>query len=211
MVRSVQTTKISGGADYAKVADRMLEFRKDWPRSKSMTDHEEIRNEEGKVVEVKFYCWLWKDKKDYDEMVKSGVTDIDVLRSTADADGAAKAAASVLEQPKAFEKHQSVATGRALAYLGYAASGEIASFEEMELYEEEKNERLRQYVEDQMILFENAKTLDELKDLWIACTAKANKDLVAAKDKRKLELEAKIEKKPKAKPAPKKEVADEAA
>ena len=204
--RQLKTTKLSGGGEYAKVADRMLEFRKDFPRSKSMTDHEEVRNEAGQVVEVKFYCWLWKDKKDFDEMVKSGVTDINVLRSTADSDGAAKADAKVLTQPKAFEKHQSVATGRALAYLGYAASGEIASFEEMELYEEEKARQAEEYVTEQLDLIENAKSIDDLREIWKDLSMKAEPRLMQAKDKRKVELESKTQPK---KVAPKEESADE--
>ena len=36
---------------------------------------------------------------------------------------------------KSFEKLESIAVGRALAFAGFSADGEIASFEEMEEYE----------------------------------------------------------------------------
>lgn len=195
MSERVQTTKISGGADYAKVAERLKKFREDWPNSKTETDHKTLEN--GVTI---FKAWIWKDKTEYMEVIKSGVSMRDA-RGTADADG--DASGVVGKKEKDFEKLQSIAIGRALAMLGYMASGEIASFEEMELYYKEKREREAQYIEDQLIAFENAKTLDELKDLWIACTAKNVKELVEAKDKRKSELEAKAESKPK---APKKKI-----
>lgn len=189
--RQIKTTKISGGAEYAKVADRMLEFRKDWPRSKSMVATVEHRDQNGTLIDVEFFSWLWKDSAKFDKLVESGVTDLEVLRSTADANASTTATAKALEAAKAREKHQSVAQGRALAYLGYAASGDIASFEEMELYEQEKSRRTENYVNEQLDLLENAKDIDTLRELWKACQMKAEPKLLEAKDKRKAELEAK--------------------
>lgn len=122
--RKAQTMQLSGNA-YAKVAERLKLFREDWKNSKSETSHTYM--EDGSV---EFKAWLWKDKSEYIDLVKSGVTDKEILRSTADADGDAKGAVGT--KVKDFEKLQTIAMGRALANLGYLASGEIASFEEME-------------------------------------------------------------------------------
>lgn len=193
MSDSVNTTKITGGAEYAKVADRLKKFREDWPNSKIETDSKTL--EDGTT---EFKAWIWKDKTEYMEVLKS-VGDQKVARGSADADGDARGKLGGKE--KDFEKLQSIAVGRALAMLGYMASGEIASFEEMELYYKEKAEKQKQYVEDTIIELENAKTLGELKDIWMAVTNKAVPAIIEAKDKRKTELEAKA-------PKPKKEASD---
>lgn len=45
-----------------------------------------------------------------------------------------------VDKVKAFEKLETVAVGRALAFAGFLADGEIASYEEMEDYETAKAE-----------------------------------------------------------------------
>jgi len=123
--RKAQTTKIGGGADYAKVAERLRLFREDNPRGKHESAYEV--DVDGSLV---FTVWLWKDKTDLLDLMKSGITDKDALRSSADANGNSKG--QIESKAKDFEKLESQALGRALANLGYLASGEIASFEEME-------------------------------------------------------------------------------
>lgn len=186
--KQLQTTKLNGGGQYAKVADRMKEFRQDWPKGKSETDYKEVKDEAGNLLYIDFKAWLWKDKSEFMELVKAGVTDVKTLRSTADADGAARAKIDPNKE-KEFEKLQTIALGRALALLGYMASGEIASFEEMEEYYAEKQAKLDAYINEQTELFENAKTLEELRDLWIATTAKTSQRLIDAKNARKAQLE----------------------
>lgn len=193
MTRNVDTTKISGGADYAKVADRLKKFREDWPNSKTETDY--ITLEDGSI---EFKAWIWKDKTEYLEVLKTIGNKLEA-RGSADADGDARGQIDP-NKVKDFEKLQSVAIGRALAMLGYMASGEVASFEEMELYYKDKADKQRQYVEDVTIELENAKTLAELKDTWMAVTNKALPEIIAAKDKRKAQLEAKAPKPKKEKP-----------
>ncbi len=187
--RRVQTTKIGGGADYAKVADRLKEFRTQFPNSK--IEISEAIKDDDLVV---FKAWVWKDKGELIELAKAGVTDKDTLRSTSDADGAARSRVGVKE--KDYEKLQSIAVGRALAMLGFLASGEIASFEEMEEFVSYKQQQRAEYVEGELEKFKHAKTMDELKRFWID-TDKTVPEIVAAKDKRKSELEATSKKKEK--------------
>lgn len=141
--RKAQTTKIGGGADYAKVAERLKLFREDHSKSKHESAYE--IDVDGTIV---FTVWLWKDKTELLDLLKAGVTDKDALRSSADANGNAKSMTAIIKEAaagkakeKEFEKLESIALGRALANLGYLASGEIASSEEMEEYEKFRQEQ----------------------------------------------------------------------
>lgn len=174
MTRKTETTKL-GNKDYASVAQRIKEFRADHPNSKILS--REITLENGDVI---FKAYIWRDRDTY----ISG--DLD----SADSDGMAKAPAKSFEKEKQFEKLQTIAIGRALAILGYLASGEIASFEEMEEFLRDKEEKRQAYIQEQVELFDHAKSIDELKELW-ATTNKVEPAIIAAKDKRKAELEAK--------------------
>jgi hypothetical protein len=149
MNRSVQTTKIekkykdkktgewkSLTIDFAKVNDRLMEFRKEHPRGKIST-----RSQDDASGRTKFKAYVWKDKSDYIEMLKH-VTDPEVALLTADADASARNSTT---EEKDFEKLETIAVGRALAYLGYSVGGEIASSEEMDEfygYQEEKFQKL---------------------------------------------------------------------
>lgn len=201
--RRAQTTKIGGGADYAKVAERLKLFRSEWPRSKQESAYEV--DVDGTTV---FTVWLWKDKTDLIEIMKSGVVDKEVLRSSADANGTAKSSQAIAAsngtaraaKEKEFEKLESIALGRALANLGYLASGEIASFEEMEEFEKFQQQKREDEVKEAVASLEAAKSMDELKKAFVATGMMENPLVVAAKDKRKSEL-AKVEKTPPPKPA----------
>lgn len=172
--RRTDTVKLAG-KDYASVAQRIKEFRADHPNSKILSREKQL--ESGETV---FKAYIWRDRNTY----ISG--DLD----SADSDGMAKSKPTDGDKEKWFEKLQTIAIGRALAILGYLASGEIASFEEMEEFLKDKEEKRQAYIQDQIELFDHAKTMDELKELW-AGTNKYEKDIIAAKDKRKAELEAK--------------------
>lgn len=179
--RQAQTTTIGGGAAYAKVAERLKLFRSDHGHSKQESAYEV--DVDGSLV---FTVWLWKDKTDLIDLMKSGVTDQAVLRGSADANGNAKG--TVGSKEKDFEKLESVALGRALANLGYLASGEIASFEEMEAFEEYQEKQRQEAVAEAVESLNNAKTMDELKKAFVATNMMENPLVVAAKDKRKSEL-----------------------
>ena len=105
----VKTTKIGGGADYAKVSERLKAFRSENPRASIVTIP--IPQEGGMMM---FKAHIVKDKSD---------------EFSADATGHALQTKTGL---KDFEKLETIAVGRALALLGYASDGEIASSDEME-------------------------------------------------------------------------------
>lgn len=67
---------------------------------------------------------------------------------------------------KAFEKLETVAVGRALAYLGFGIDGSIASFEEMEtFYEKESDTEVKKDEKNQNITWLDEKTFNTLKAL----------------------------------------------
>lgn len=183
--RTADTIKVSGGADYAKVAERVKLFREDFPKSKIETEKSLDRDFEGNATGAILYkAWIWKDKTQLLELMAGGVTDKDVLRSSADSDGDMSGPAGLKD--KDSEKMQTAAIGRALSNLGYLAGGEIAGFEELELKSDLEKRKNEAYVKEQIALFKKADA-DELLKLWLA-TDKTNDDIRAAKDARKEEL-----------------------
>ncbi len=189
--RKAQTMQLSGNA-YAKVAERLKLFREDNPRAKTESAYE--TDVDGTIV---FTVWLWREKADLLELMKSGVVDKEVLRSSADANGTAKSStplakdattATRVAKTKEFEKLESVALGRALAMLGYLASGEIASSEEMEEFENFRAQQRNDAIQAAIETLNAAKTMDELKKAFIATRMMAIPEVIEAKDKRKAEL-----------------------
>jgi hypothetical protein len=189
--RKAQTTTIGGGAIYAKVAERLKLFREDNPKGKQESAYEV--DVDGTIV---FTVWLWKNKQELLDLMKAGVTDRDALRSSADANGNAKSSNKIIKEgstntkagEKEFEKLESIALGRALANLGYLASGEIASSEEMEEFEAYQKQQREEAVKDAVASLNAAKTMDDLKKAFVATGMMENALVVAAKDKRKSEL-----------------------
>lgn len=211
--RKASTINLSG-SDYAKVAERLRLFRTDWPKSKTETHYEyDIDQDGGK--QIIFTVWIWKDKADYIDVLKE-VKDAEIARGSSDANGTARG--PVGAKQKDFEKLESIALGRALAMLGYLASGEIASFEEMEEFHKFRDQQQAEAVEEGVKSLEAAKTLGDLKKAFVATKMMNIPEIVAAKDKRKSELmnEAKKPETPKpvssdhkpAKPELKKEVSN---
>ena len=177
MSKSLPTIKVSGG-DYAKVAARLKEFKEDNAHSKQESAY--IVTESGQVV---FTVWLWKDKADLIDLMKCGVTDREVLRSSADANGTAKSGTA---KDKDFEKLETIALGRALANLGYLASGEIASYEEMEDFEQYKVDKINEQIRDAVESLQTANTISELKTTFTGLgKLMAVPEIIAAKDERK--------------------------
>lgn len=177
MTIKAQTMSLKGN-NYAKVAERLRLFRQDHPDGKTESAYD--MDVDGTAV---FNVWIWKNKKELLELMKAGVTDKEVLRSSADANGMAKG--SIGNKDKDFEKLETVATGRGLAFLGYLASGEIASSEEMEEFLKAKQESLDTALES----IKNAKTQDELKTVFMSLgRLKLNQDIIQAKDERKAQL-----------------------
>lgn len=122
MTKKVNTIELQKGVNYAKVADRIKLFREDCPNGLIET----TPTIQGDMV--MFKTRILKDKSKPES-----------AEATGHAIGPHKGA-------KAFEKLESISVGRALALLGYMASGEIASSEEMEEFmeyiEDKKQEEL---------------------------------------------------------------------
>ena len=165
--KRAETVKINGGADYAKVAERLRLFREACPRGLIETTPTIMAD--GRLM---FKARVLKDKAD-----------------PSSAEASAHSLATKTTGDKLFEKHESVAVGRALALLGYLASGEIASSEEMEDYEEYREEK-RQTEEtvfsDQL---NGCKSVEELGKVWSALPAEMKVSLVAVKDAMKAKLQ----------------------
>lgn len=138
----VQTTKIGGGADYAKVADRIKLFREQNPNGLIET----TPTITGTMI--MFKARILKDKSDTNSGEASGH--------------------AMLENKgqKAFEKVESIAVGRALALLGYMASGEIASSEEMEEFNDYKEQQRLEKLQELIEQAEQIKTKEELRKFF---------------------------------------------
>ena len=173
--RTTETTKIQGGAEYARVPVRLKMFREDRANGKIETDR--TLNEDGSY---EFTAWVWKDKTEYLEVLKA-IGSAKEARGSADSIGHSK---GMIKGAKDYEKLETVAIGRALAILGYLVSGEVASFEEMELFEADKKAEREVYIQDQISLIETATTTEELKEIW-AQTDKTIPEILEAKDLQK--------------------------
>ena len=124
--RKAETIKIGGNTDYAKVVTRVLEMHADSGECSVETSCEFIQG-----VGVMFRAAVTTKKGTF----------------TGHSFG------KIGNKQKQFEKQETIAVGRALAFAGYLASGEIASYEEMsDFHSPEPPERTHI-------------TTDELKDI----------------------------------------------
>jgi len=162
-MKKVKTMDIKGN-DYAKVAERVKQFREDCPNG--LIDTKPTINPDGSII---FGVRILKDKADTNSGEGTGHS-------------LGKAAGD-----KDFEKLETIAVGRALAMLGYMASGEIASSEEMEEFEAYKNGKIDEAIGEMI----QAETLDKLKTIFTSLgSLMSNSRIIAAKDRRKGELNA---------------------
>ena len=160
----VQTMDLKG-KDYARVPERIKQFREDCPRGVIETTPTFLEG-----GDLMFKAYIVKDKSD---------------ESSSSATGHAH---GKNETVKDFEKLETIAVGRALANLGYLASGEVASTEEMEEYEAMKQERFERDIEEATKQIEKAKDLDKLKELWINLPAEIRDALEVKKEEVKQKL-----------------------
>ena len=87
---------------------------------------------------------------------------------------------------KDYEKLETISVGRALALIGFATDGEVASFEEIEDFNHYKEKQL----EDTIALLNDCDTLDQLKTVFMGLgNLMANPKIVTAKDIKKMELQ----------------------
>lgn len=151
---------------YARVADRLMEFRNANPNGLIET----VPTITGETIIFK--TRIVKDKSD---------------PSSAEATGHAM---GENKGTKAFEKLESVSVGRALALLGYASDGEIASSEEMEEFEAYKAQKLEEMLMDAQEKLESCASLVELKSVWgdLHVEAKTNQGIIDLKEAMKQKL-----------------------
>lgn len=166
----VKTEKI-GNFEYARVADRLKEFRERNPRASIKTTS--VNNEDGSV---KFETFILQDKSD---------------EYSPDATGSAQYTAQEMKGRKAFEKLETISVGRALSMLGYLNDGEIASGEEMEEFESYKQEKFEARVEQALRDLKKVKTLAKLKTAFMAIevSVRADERVINLKDELKGKLQ----------------------
>lgn len=164
-----KTNTISYGSvkAYAQVKDRIKEFRTDCPNglietTPTITD-----------TQVIFKARIVKDKSNPASAEATG-------HSMADVKG---------DKAKAFEKQETIAVGRALALLGYASDGEIASSEEMEEFIEYQQEKRVEAVMEVTEAIGNCATIEELKALWGSLSGEMKVLVQDAQKAKKLQLE----------------------
>ncbi|NCU40895.1 hypothetical protein EOL73_04015 [Candidatus Saccharibacteria bacterium] len=168
----IKTIKVSG-KDYAKVADRLKIFWEQNPNGKIDTERQEGEK-------IRFIARIWRDKETIIELAKAGTTP-EVIKLTASATASADAAK---KGDKENEKLETVAVGRALAMLGYLASGEVASREEMEEFNDYRNEKIAE-LEQEM---EKVESMEELQNLFMSLTKDQKVKLSKTKDKAKARI-----------------------
>lgn len=184
--KRVETMKLKGN-DYAKVASRLKVFWEEHPHGKVSTVH--TTRTDGST---EFKAYIWKDKADFLELLKGGATK-DIAFMSADAEGTANEKSEKVQNEKGFEKLETIAVGRALALLGYLASGEIASGEEMEAFEEYKQEKAAEARETACKALKKAKSMTELRKVYASLPRDVmlSEEVVACKDECKVKLEKK--------------------
>lgn len=153
------------GKDYAQVKDRIIEFRTDNPNG--LIETTPTIRPDGQVM---FKARILKDKGEANS-----------AESTGHSLGANKG-------DKEFEKLETIAVGRALALLGYSSSGEIASSEEMEEFEDYKQSKHVEMIAAMLEKLENCSSLGELKQVWADMPLEAKTALESTKDEIKAKL-----------------------
>lgn len=144
MTKQAKTIKVGGGAEYAKVAERIKMFREDCPSGSIKTTPTFIGEQ------IMFTAEIIKD-----------LSNPTSARATGNAIGTTKGV-------KAFEKIESISVGRALAMLGYCADGEIATSEEMEEYQEYQKTKRDEQIDILKQQCNEIKTVEELRDFYSA-------------------------------------------
>lgn len=163
---TTKTIKLQG-KDYAQVKDRLQEFRTANPNG--LIETIPTIQPDGQIL---FKARVLKDKS---------------------TEGSAEATGHALGEnkgTKAFEKLETIAVGRALALLGYASDGEIASSDEMEEFEEYKRNKLEELLVDSKEKIEGCTSLEELKSVWaeLPVEAKTSQEIKEAKETMKTKL-----------------------
>lgn len=152
------------GKEYSQVKDRLKMFREDCPFGLIETKPEVSGD---KMI---FYTRILKDKRDKNSAEATG-------HSMGD-----------LKANKDFEKLETISVGRALALLGYAQDGEIASSEEMEEFNKYQKEKLDKELSEAKLKLENCKSVKELASVWSSLKVNLKNELEEVKNELKLKL-----------------------
>lgn len=153
------------GKEYAQVSTRIVKFREDCPNG--LIDTTPTVLDDGRLM---FTARVLKDKARPESAEATG-------HAMGDNKGA-----------KAFEKLETIAIGRALAMLGYMASGEVASSDEMEDFYAYREEQ----VDMAISRINTSETIDDLKSVFMDLgSLMAESEVIKAKDARKVALNAK--------------------
>ena len=158
---TVETIKYQG-KDYALVPARLKKFREENPRA--LIDTNPTYNEDGSVT---FKAKIVKDRSDEFSAVGTGN---------------ARYSATEINRPKAFEKLETIAVGRALANIGYLNDGQIATTEELEEFYGFKADKLKEEID-------NAKTVKELLAIFKQMDSATKKEFTEILGKKRKELE----------------------
>lgn len=161
MPRKIKTMKLQG-KDYAKVADRLRAIHEDHKDFDIETDC--VFQADGAVLTAKLTI-----REDKVVRVFNG-------HSYGKVGG-----------QKALEKLETIAVGRALAFAGYHADGEIASADEMQDMAVELDQEI---VADAVMQIMDAKSVPELEKTYksLPQAVKQSKEVIDAGKKRKKEL-----------------------
>lgn len=165
--RKAKTMDLKGN-EYAKVPERLKLFREDCPNGSIKTEPKFLDN--GQVL---FTAYILKDKSD---------------PNSADATGHA---IGDITKDKALERLETISIGRALAVLGYLASGEIASSEEMEDFNAYKKQQREEAISSTIADMSMATTIDEVRRIGRESNLLNEPKVVEAGKKRVAELTAK--------------------
>lgn len=162
--KTIQLKQGAGTTDYAKVSARVAEFHKANKQNTILTSYE---FKEGFVI---FKATVTSYKEDFaHEYTGHSFGKIGAL--------------------KAFEKLETIAVGRALAFAGFLSDGEIASNEEMVKYEEQQSSI---DPTDAIKAIKEAKSLEELQTVWkkLKPEERADKEVELVKNNLKEEFES---------------------
>lgn len=166
-MKKTATIDLKGKA-YAQVKDRLKEFRQDNPNGLIETIPTITENS------IVFKARILKDKAD---------------PSSAEATGHSYAKFEGKTLDKQFEKQETIAVGRALALLGYAVDGDIASSEEMEEFLSQKEMDRIERMEEIKQEVDAIETIEALKEFYQKNKG-LGKEFDAYVTKRKTELQS---------------------
>lgn len=146
--KKLATISLQGKA-YATVPTRIKEFRELCPNGLIETTPNILAD--GRIM---FKTRILKDKANPDSGEGTGHSIGSLLNKKGE------------EEPKAFEKLETISIGRALAILGFMSSGEVASFEEMEDFLSEKETKRQVQIQQVKEKVDSIKDIDELREYF---------------------------------------------